>query len=236
MEEEFIQCCRNGDFKRIKELLDSKAVDIETRTKRGDSPLMIASSNGYIEIVKILLKHGSNIEIEGGSALLYSLNHFEIFELLLNEGADTEVSFIGGDNWTPLISACSYNVNENVKVLNLLLKKGANINVRINGDYHMTPLMLAAANGLPEIIDILLAHGADINDKDNYNVTALMFASKHRQYKVVRKLLKLGADSHVVSRNNRLTFLDYIEDGKLKNELKEYAQSFQGKNVKSAKR
>jgi ankyrin repeat protein len=74
----------------------------------------------------------------------------------------------------------------------LLLDKGANVNVKENRN-GATPLIVAAFEGNKEVIEQLLAKGADIDAKDNEGNTALSLASARGHTAVVELLKARGA-------------------------------------------
>src|SRR5439155_25491496 len=57
-----------------------------------------------------------------------------------------------------------------------------------------TPLMGAAGAGPIETVQVLIAHGADVNAKNHFGVTPLMLAVSGRRPAVVKLLLAHGAD------------------------------------------
>jgi len=61
-----------------------------------------------------------------------------------------------------------------------------------------------------EIVELLLAKGADVNDFDGTNATALMFAAQDGYIEVVRILLQNGADPAMTNANGE-TALDLAE-------------------------
>ena len=85
-----------------------------------DDGLVLASENGYLEIVKLLLKNGANVHAENDYALIWASRngHFEVVKLLLKNGPKVHVK----DN--SLVWASSEGHFEVVK---LLLKNGANV-------------------------------------------------------------------------------------------------------------
>ena len=85
--------------------------------------------------------------------------------------------------------------NGNIGWMKLLMAVGADTNgfecqtVRCR-----TPLVAAAEAGQYEAVQLLLAHGADVNKRMKRGQTALMFASYHGHTELVRLLLQSGAD------------------------------------------
>jgi ankyrin repeat protein len=86
-------------------------------------------------------------------------------------------------------------------VTSVLLEAGANVNAVLpEGE---TILMTAARTGQPDVVDMLLAHGADLNARENwFGETALIWASAENHAGAVRVLVRHGAD--VNARSNAL--------------------------------
>ena len=57
----------------------------------------------------------------------------------------------------------------------------------------MTALIMALRHQKMEIFELLLENGAEINKKDRYGWTAIMWAAKENKYDLVRRLLDMGA-------------------------------------------
>ena len=87
-------------------------------------------------------------------------------------------------------------VNEDPTLVNSVDMKG------------FTPLILAAYNEQPEIVDFLLANGADLDVQDAAGNTALMGVSFKGYKDVAKKLIDAGADVNVRNSNGApaLTF------------------------------
>ena len=86
IEEDFLVAVASGNIQEVKRLINSR-VDINTRDKDGQTPLILATYKGYKEIVIILIKNGANVNIKdknGWTALTYALakKHNEIVFLL----------------------------------------------------------------------------------------------------------------------------------------------------------
>lgn len=76
--------------------------------------------------------------------------------------------------------------------MELLLWRGANAFVRgINGE---NALLLAAAKGHYDVVLYLLRAGLDVNESDELDNTALMFAAYGNHVAIVSLLLDWGAD------------------------------------------
>lgn len=89
-----------------------------------------------------------------------------------------------------------------LEVLRRLLEKGYPVDATIPLN-NVTPLMLASS---PKIASLLISHGANINARDNFGNTPLIWFLKLQYRKksalsYIRRLIELGADITAVSNN-----------------------------------
>lgn len=124
---------------------------VDDRGSKGDcTPLMEASSGGYIDIVKLLLEHTADVNSQsqaGNTALIYACcgGYEDVVEVLLNHGADIEAHNENGH--TPLMEAAS---GGHVNVAKMLLERGACINSHSN-EFKESALTLACYKGIKVI-------------------------------------------------------------------------------------
>jgi len=78
-----------------------------------------------------------------------------------------------------------------------------------------TPLMAAAFDGHRDVVQALLAKGADVNAKNSSGVTALMGAAFKAHRDVVQALLAKGADINAQA-DNGVTALTLARDAKIR--------------------
>ena len=130
------------------------------------------------------------LQADGMSALFWAVYYEQedIVRLLLNTGADTNVSNRYG--LTPLIQSA---LNANGNIISLLLDAGANPNATsLQGD---TALMNAAKAGTLQGVKALLDAGAKVDARDTHAYqTALMWATASNSTNVVSLLIENGAD------------------------------------------
>jgi ankyrin repeat protein len=162
--------------------------------------LVDAASRGVPKAVRFLLENGAdpNISITsinpGQTALLAAAchGHAEVVDLLLQHGADFSVL----DHPTKL-SALEYAVNsENPAMVRSLLSAGSPPIARrlsFNG---------SGGADAREVVRMLTAHGFDINKRDDWGRTPLMWAADHAPLETVQYLIDSGGDVNLVSGKN----------------------------------
>lgn len=170
---------------------------IDTLDAEGVTALYVAACNGFVEIVRLLLARGANVEFSDGDGetplYVATLNGFlEIVVLLLDIGG-ANVDRCDQDGITPLYIACEHG---HLKVAQALLARGASAAIAdATGD---TSLHVAAQNGHMEVVQLLLTRQSlDVSvDRGNtLGVTALSMASQYGFVDVVRVLLLQGGAS-----------------------------------------
>lgn len=106
-----------------------------------------------------------------------------IVRLLLERGADPRQAASNGARVQAIHAAVSSNQPE---VVAWLLDAGADVNARQQQDY--TPLMGAAANGSHELLDLLLARGADASLMTSDGKTGAVIAREHGHESIAARL------------------------------------------------
>ncbi|XP_059172655.1 ankyrin repeat domain-containing protein 17-like [Physella acuta] len=82
--------CDKGSRLYVTYLLQAGA-DIETRDCHGNTPLLVATTNGIVDIAELLIEHGADVnasDIKGNTSLILSMRSgcsVEVAEALLNE-------------------------------------------------------------------------------------------------------------------------------------------------------
>jgi hypothetical protein len=138
------------------------------------TPLQIAAGIGVLEIVKLLVECGANIEAKGKDGrtplmLALSDGHFEVADYLLSKGANVNVA--SASNYTPLMQAAAKGATE---LLRNMLPKIDNVNLKNNDG--RTALMIAIRFGHRDVIEMLLARNASLQITDVHGNTAVALA------------------------------------------------------------
>lgn len=147
----------------------------------------------------------------------------ELFRLVKNEDAKKAAKLLKNKNidinyqdpsaeMTPLQMAVSKN---NVKICKLLIKAGANLELK--NKLNNTPLMTAIYDMDFELIKLLVDSGANPNSKNGLreDLTPLMFAASAGNNRIVKLLLKAGADLEILGKDNRTALVLAAYYGKL---------------------
>ena len=166
-------------------------VDVTSTLKSGETILTWASARGHVQLVKLLLDKGADVNAQGGfnSNALHAASsggHEQIVKLLLDKGAVVYTQ--GGFNSSALYAASSGGHEQIVK---LLLDKGAVVYTQ--GGFNSNALHAASSGGHEQIVKLLLDKGADVNAQGGFHVNALYAALSGGHEQIVKLLLDKGA-------------------------------------------
>ncbi|KAF6144698.1 hypothetical protein GIB67_006190 [Kingdonia uniflora] len=188
-----------GDLNQLKGLIRARADPNETDYD-GRSPLHLAASKGYEDIVIFLIEQGVEVNITdnfGNSPLFEAIKngHDRVTSLLVKNGASLNVE----DPGSCLCMAISRRDSD---FLRRLLSNGIDPNSK---DYdHRTPLHVAAAEGLYLMAKLLIESGANVFSKDRRGNTPL----DEGRICGNKSLVKLLEDAKLA----QLTELDYSKE------------------------
>ena len=199
---ELMNAAAKGDSRKVFEILNS-GLNVDVTFERDESEfsgmtvLMVASVRGNPEMVEALIKRGANVNLKryvGDTPLMLAAgsDNVKTVSLLLKAGADPNVKVISphAGELTPLTLAINLSEQHRIEIAEILLAAGAEINPR--GTFLMSPLMHAVED--LEMVKLLIAHGADVNQKNFRGATALMGAAAAGPASVVKYLIEKGAD------------------------------------------
>jgi len=174
----------------------------------GDTPLMIASSNDHVDVVKLLIESGSDVDLRSErnrTALHMAVwnQRSRITKLLLRAGCDTDVRDRYGD--TPLMLCARRGY---VEILKILIMCGSDLNKKSHEND--TALHYAARHGHLSCIQLLLAQlpQIDIEATTIWGFTPLALAAMNGHPDVVLTLISAGANIMARDRSEK-TVLHY---------------------------
>ena len=179
-----------GDVAMVSLLLDNGA-DIESlRNFNGDRPLHVAVSYNRPDVVVLLLARGAMVDARDASGrtalhMAAGKGYAAVAKVLLENNADVNATF-RAQKFSALHAACS---NNRIDVAALLLAHHADVNASADGE---TPLLYAAEKGSPELVELLLASGANTKVKSKAGLTPLTLAKSNIRKGVVDVLVRHG--------------------------------------------
>ncbi len=187
---------RNGRNRSLKRAIQA-GVSLEGRDKQGRTVLITAAQAKSEDALSLLLAAGANVyarDSEGHSALYYAVrkyNNAAVVQALVDKGGRIRKSEwksivnepIHAANYTPLVAAG--DVPDNVMALPEMRKAFRDV----------------VAQGKVADVATWVAHGADVNEKNDAGQTVLMSAVREGHTAVFDLLVKNGADLSVADRD-----------------------------------
>ena len=187
------------------------------------SPLSAAIHEGYVEVVKTLLKYGKGIDLEmriAGKTVLYNAvkaNRPDIVRLLCESNA--KVNVFCNDSDTPLTIAAKEGFIEVIRVL-LKYGKGIDLEKRCHCWYSAPPLYHAAIKGHVDAIAVLCEAGADLSARDGKFGNTPLEAASTQGYEDAVKVLKKYEEERARQKEGRIA----LKDGRKIEDLRKAAE------------
>jgi ankyrin repeat protein len=168
---------RKGDVKKVKEFLASDSKLVNDKDKNGDTPLHQAALHGQIAVAQVLIDAGADVNARNNYAPFIP--------------DDLGKEFSSSNHQDPVILLHSQASN----TTHALNTQGVTANDLKDG---YTPLDLAefAANH-NKLVQLLVAHGADVNARATSGATPLFWAVMRDQKDDVKFLLDHGANPNI---------------------------------------
>jgi ankyrin repeat protein len=186
--------------KEVAKLLLAKGAKVNTKCDRGNTPLHWAAQEGYAEIVALLLAQGADVNSTNDRdwTPLHSAadgGHRDVSDLLLAHGADVNARA----HVSPEPRLVAVPMSEEAKsILQAEARAETEAQEERLGE---RPLHLAAEKGYNDVVELLLAHKAEVDAKTESGETPLYLAAREGHKDVVELLLAHGADVNAKDKN-----------------------------------
>lgn len=176
--------CTLNQVAMAKMLINHSTINL--KTKDSCTPLFMAAQNGQANLVLELLLQGANpniCDVNGASPLYIAAQggHIDVVEELILSKADLNTTF---NSISPL---CIAIINNHFEIAEMLIRNGANLELS-DKKSGMNALHLATLRDLPEIVKLLIVHGADLTKKTNTGYTANDIASLKKNANLINVL------------------------------------------------
>uniref|UniRef100_A0A8C3K5A7 Death-associated protein kinase 1 n=1 Tax=Calidris pygmaea TaxID=425635 RepID=A0A8C3K5A7_9CHAR len=176
--------------------------DVNQPNKHGTPPLLIAAGCGNVQMLQLLLKRGSRIDVQdkaGSNAIYWASRHghVETLKFLNDNKCPLDVKDKSGE--TALHVAARYG---HVDVVQFLCSIGSNPNFQDKEEE--TPLHCAAWHGYYSVAKALCETGCNVNIKNKEGETPLLTASARGYHDIVECLAEHGADLDATDKDGHI--------------------------------
>lgn len=203
-------------------LTEAKGLDINAKTKDGETALWLVSAAEDLVAVKMLREHGAAANIanrDGKSVLVTTILHKQhtVLDYLVSQGAD--INHVDNTGMTALIQAVLTQHGDNAKTvygfIQHLLTFKPKLDLQQNaaaGNGGFTALHMAARFGHPDTAALLLDNGATLELKSlATGATALQYAVLGNQIDTVKFLTKRKANLEAVDKTGGTPLIEAVQ-------------------------
>jgi ankyrin repeat protein len=165
---QFLHAVEKGDLKAAQAALENGA-DVNAKDNISQTALIACARSGNKDILALLLKKGANV--------------------------NAKMRIVDSDNWNSNLASADSEYEKHVGTLEEMAVTNKDDGIRNMLDTNgRVALMEAAEKGHVEIAQMLLDHGAAVDEKTDNGTTALMITTMLGHKKIVELLINCGAD------------------------------------------
>ena len=206
-----LEAAAEGNINVVRQAI-AKGANLNVKDEDGETPLLWAAMFGHKEVAELLIVKGADVNAmtNGGKTPLDVANKIESWDTSKVEAAKNKISGLLLENgaktgWNIKMVKRSIQVASktgDIKWVKQHLEDGMDVNAvgqaiqypRVaQSDAAWTSLHWAALEGHKEIVELLIAKGADVNVKDGDGETPLGKAIRNEQTKIADLLRKRGS-------------------------------------------
>lgn len=230
---QIVDAVKIGDIKFIQNLLWrglSPDYKFSIALGRINNIFLQSVFHNKLEIVKLLIQDGANINYENSSdenalviSAIFNNGDHTIFNYLIDKGINVNSGVVSG------MSLLSWSMFSNIKIMKKLLDNGVDVNRGYM--FNHRPLHFGVTSicmTSPNVINKLIDNGADLNLCNSENQSPLHKACVHSeqysgQMKRIEKIdifLERGANPYIKTKNDKDIFNDSRVDPVTRNYIK----------------
>ncbi len=194
---ELVAAARSQDAPQVRALLKQR-VSVNARADDGSTALLWAAHWNDRAVAESLVRAGADANIANdfrATPLSEACTNgsADLVKLLLEAGANPNTPIATGE--TPIMTCAA---SGSASAVRMLVARGADVNAK-EPSQNQTALMWAAGERHPDVVQVLVEHGADLQAHTRKGFTALHFAAREGDLESTRVLLAAGANINVRS-------------------------------------
>jgi ankyrin repeat protein len=196
----FLQLIQSGNAAEVAAALENDPSLAAYRDGQGVSALLWAVYTGQTKIRALLIAKLAVIGVPLDVFEAASTGNEARLQTILSEDAAAAQAF-SGDGWTALHLAAAFGTPLSVAAL---VFRGARVDAVSQNAQKNQPLHAALAlNKIPSTIELLIAHGADVNAAQTGGFTAIFSAAAANRLDLAELLMEHGANPHLANEQGK---------------------------------
>ncbi len=186
MSDQIFDSIQAGDIEAIRSLVGGDPQRAAARNAQGVSAVMLARYYGRRDIAELLESTGITLDLFEAAAA----GRVDTVAGLLRENAALANAY-SGDGFNVLGLASFFG---HAEIVRLLVDRGADVNAVARNNTGYTALTAGVASSKPDVVEILLEHGANAAYRYGPGYTPLHEAASSGHLAIARMLVSHGAD------------------------------------------
>lgn len=191
-----------GDMEALRAAMQQKGFNPNILNRQNDQSLLVlVCRHGTPQMVNALIQAGADVNYispSRHSVLHHAIyaDNAEIIRILLENGANPMVK--AGNSAYALHDAVWHHRTNSIRAL---LPAYKSVNFSPYGDHNGTPIGLAIGRGFPDVVQLFIDAGIDLNDPSAR--MPLIQAAREGRRRIVEMMLKAGADKSLRNREGQ---------------------------------